>query len=309
MPLSADNTIADFARYLQFEKRYSAHTNRAYTDDLAAFKEYILKEYEHSDWFSVTGFMVRSWLSSLREKTADKPALNARSMARKLSSLRSFYKYQLKKGKIRVSPVAGISAPKTSRSLPVYIEEKQAAVVASSVTKSETWEELTCGLALALLYETGMRLNELVTMTGKQVDAYTKTIRLFGKGGKERIIPISPSLLAQLNHYEEQKKKQDWDAYNREAILLTSRGKQVYHKYIYRLINSLLAEVEATRHLKKKSPNILRHSFATHLLNAGAELNAVKELLGHSSLAATQVYTHNSIGKLRDVHRKAHPRG
>lgn len=310
MPEKPDRYLADFARYLQFEKRYSALTNRVYCDDLQAFSNYLQEEYEHHDWFTVTGYMVRSWLSSLRDKTAGKKAMEPKTIARKLSSLRSFYKYYLKQGKIRVSPVTGISAPRGGRKLPVYIEEKDAAAVLKTTFETaESWEALTCRVALALFYETGMRLNELVTLAVGQVDGYSKTIRLYGKGGKERIIPVSPQLLALLADYGRQKEQQNWETYDRERLLLTPRGKPVYHKHIYRLVNGVLSEVEDTRHLRKKSPHVWRHSFATHLLNAGAELNAVKELLGHSSLAATQVYTHNSIGKLRDVHRKAHPRG
>lgn len=306
MPIHPDQYIADFAGYLQFEKRYSAATNRAYGDDLKAFFAYLQSDYTGTDLLTVSPFMVRSWLSSLKE--GPQP-LESRTIARKLSSLRSFYKYLLKKQLLTISPVAGLTAPKAGKKLPVYVEENQAIAMLEIAGAGEGWKSITTGLIVPLFYETGMRLSELVNLKKSQVDYYTKTIRLLGKGNKERVVPMNPVLLEALKKYESLKAEQDWKQYDKEMLFLTEKGKALYAKYVYRLVNEVLKRNETTAHLSKKSPHILRHSFATHLLNEGAELNAVKELLGHASLAATQVYTHNTIGKLKEVHKKAHPRG
>ncbi len=298
--------VADFLVYLQFEKRYSPLTLRAYQDDLAEFGKYLLQEYEEKDLRAVTGFMVRSWLSGMKD---GKKPLQSATIARKLSSLRSFYKYLLRKKLVAVSPVAGLSAPKKGHKLPVYVEEKQTKKLFELAGDGEGWKALTTDLVFALFYQTGMRLSELVNLRNGQVDYWSKHLKILGKGNKERIIPVSPALLERIREYEKRKTEQDWESYDQERVLLTEKGRPVYPKYIYEMVRKTLEHNNETSHLSKKSPHILRHSFATHLLNAGAELNAVKELLGHSSLAATQVYTHNTIGKLKEVHRKAHPKG
>ncbi|GAO41190.1 tyrosine-type recombinase/integrase [Flavihumibacter petaseus] len=306
MSVTEDLFIADFLRYLQWEKRYSQHTVNAYKVDLETFREYLVKEYETAQWEAVTTFMARSWLSSMRE--GSDPYEN-RSIARKLSSLRSFYKYLMRKKAVKTSPVAVITAPKSGRKLPVYVEENQAAVLMQQMPAGGDWKSRTTILIVDLFYQTGIRLSELINLRKSQVDYYAKHLRVLGKGNKERIIPLHADMLTAIKAYEAEKAVQGWEQADQEYLLLTEKGKQLYSKYVYNIVNQLLKENEATRHLAKKSPHILRHTFATHLLNQGAELNAVKELLGHSSLAATQVYTHNTIGKLKDVHKKAHPKG
>ncbi len=303
MSANSETSLLDFLSYLQLEKRYSVLTIRAYQDDLIAFRDYLVIEFDVQELTEASAVMIRSWLSSLKE---GKEPLSASSIARKLSSLRSFYKYHLRKGHIALSPAAQLTAPKGSKRLPVYLEEKQAAQFLDKVGEGDSWAGFNTQLVLALFYQTGMRLSELVSLRHNQVDHFQKNLRVWGKGGKERIIPVQKSLLDMIRSYEDMKKK-EWGSYNPETPLLaTEKGKPVYAKYLYRLVKKHL---EGLTTLQKKSPHILRHSFATHLLNQGAELNAVKELLGHASLAATQIYTHNTIGKLKEVHKKAHPKG
>lgn len=303
MSANSENILQDFLDYLRLEKRYSALTLRAYEDDLLVFRDFLVTEFELNNLTEAGSVMIRTWLSSLKEGGSP---LAATSIARKLSSLKSFYKYCLKKGLIRVSPAAQLSAPKAAKRLPVYLEEKQAGEMLTEICKGDGWKGLTGRLTIFIFYQTGIRLSELVSLQHGQVDHYQKSIKVSGKGGKQRVIPVQQGLLDEIREYEALKKK-DWGPFQQQDnLLITERGKPVYARYLYRLVNSSLKEITT---LKKKSPHILRHSFATHLLNQGAELNAVKELLGHSSLAATQIYTHNTIGKLKEVHKKAHPKG
>lgn len=302
MHLPEDSNLTDFIDYLRLEKRYSAHTVRAYQDDLVQFAGYLLQEYEVGAISAATTSMVRSWLSAQREGNG---AVSSRTISRKLSSLRSYYKYLLKKGTVLVSPVNSLTAPKMGKKLPVYVEERQAELLFSTETFGDGWKAKTTSLILRLFYQTGMRLSELVELKPGQVNAYTRTIKVLGKGNKERIVPILPALLEELKEYETLKADQ-WEIYDKVHLLLTEKGKPMYAQYVYRIVKEYLGDVTT---LQKRSPHILRHSFATHLLNNGADLNAVKELLGHASLAATQVYTHTTIGKLKEVHKKAHPKG
>jgi len=302
MNLPEDSNLTDFIDYLRLEKRYSAHTVRAYQDDLIQFAGYLLQEYEVDAFSAASTSMVRSWLSAQREGSG---AVSSRTISRKLSSLRSYYKYLLKKGTLLVSPINSLTAPKMGKKLPVYVEERQAELLFSTETFGDGWKAKTTSLILRLFYQTGMRLSELVDLKLGQVNAYTRTIKVLGKGNKERIVPLLPALLEELKEYEALKAGQ-WEIYDKVHVLLTEKGKPLYAQYVYRIVKEYLGDVTT---LQKRSPHILRHSFATHLLNNGADLNAVKELLGHASLAATQVYTHTTIGKLKEVHKKAHPKG
>ncbi|MBC6490183.1 hypothetical protein BC349_04355 [Flavihumibacter stibioxidans] len=302
MYTSEDPHLTDFIQYLKLEKRFTGHTVRAYFDDISQFAGYLKLEYDTGSLVLASTVMVRSWLSSLKE---GKQPLSARSIGRKLSSLRSLYKYLLKKSVIPASPVASLSAPKSGKKLPVYVEEKQAERLFAGNSYGDGWKGLTTELILNLFYQTGMRLSELVNLKQEQVNFYSRTIKVLGKGNKERLIPVGQDLLEMIRHYESLKCGQ-WEQFDTVHLLLTDKGRALYPQYVYRIVNHYLKDFTT---LKKRSPHILRHSFATHLLNNGADLNAVKELLGHSSLAATQVYTHTTIGKLKEVHRKAHPKG
>ncbi len=301
------STLQPFFDYLKYEKRYSVHTLISYQTDLFSFFDYLQNMFPGSALLDIDHNYVRSWLAGLKEE-----GLTARSINRKISSLRSFFKYCLKTDEIEHSPMGKVSSPKTSKRLPVFIKEDEAARLLITLRNSvEDWKSLNALLLISVFYSSGMRLSELINLKEKQVDFEKKQIKVLGKGNKERIIPVSADLLELIRNYIEQKMnyfslKGDKGIRSVPELLVTEKGKKLYPRYAWLLVNEWLGK---TSTLDKKSPHILRHSFATHLMNNGADLNAVKELLGHSSLSATQVYTHNSIGKLRNIHKKAHPKG
>jgi integrase/recombinase XerC len=294
------NTISQpFIDYLKFEKRYSAHTIRAYQDDLEQFFVYLNSAFGETALQSVSTSFVRSWLASLKEQK-----IASKSINRKISSLKSFFKYQLRTGLLEKSPMAGIISPKSGKRLPVYVEEKDMLLLMESIDFPDNWQGRTERLLIRMFYNTGVRLTELVTLKNSQLDADAATMRVIGKGNKERMIPLSASLVDEIRLYQKEKQKNAGKP--AETLFVNEKGKSLYVKYAYLAVRKWLSRVTT---IDKKSPHVLRHSFATHLMNHGAELNSVKELLGHSSLAATQLYTHNSIEKLREVHKKNHPRG
>jgi len=292
-----------FIDYLKFEKRYSAHTVRAYRDDLDQFFSYIQLIFGDTALPGISTPFIRSWLASLKEQK-----ITSKSINRKISSLKSFFKYQLRTGQLEKSPMAGIISPKSGRRLPVYVEEKDIQLLIGQIDFPDNWQGKTDHLLIKMFYNTGVRLTELVNLKNSQVDNSAATIRVIGKGNKERMIPLSDALAEEIRSY--QKEKQNLMGPEKqeiaETLLINEKGKQLYVKYAYLAVRNWLSLVTT---IDKKSPHVLRHSFATHLMNHGADLNSVKELLGHSSLAATQLYTHNSIEKLREVHKKNHPRG
>lgn len=286
--------LKEFLSYLQFEKRYSRHTNISYENDLQQFFTYLTSQFDSPAIATITAMMVRNWLAELKQDT-----ISAKSINRKISSLKSFFKYQLKNGVITQTPMTTVTSPKVSKRLPVYIEEKHLDTLFNHVEFPDTWQGKTEKLVLALFYATGMRLSELVGLKESQLDIANRHVKVLGKGNKERVIPISADLLNQLKEYIASK------PVAAAEIFITPKGKPLNTRAVYAFVNKYLATVST---VQKKSPHVLRHSFATHLMNNGAELNAVKELLGHSSLAATQIYTHNSIEKLKEVFKKAHPK-
>ena len=275
------------------------HTIRSYRDDLDAFAVYVTEQFGGLELGGITAAVVRSWLASLKDA-----GLSSRSVNRKISSLRSFYKYLLRVGAVLQSPMAAIIGPKAGKRLPVFVEEQDMEVLFAEVWFPDDWEGLTDRLLLALLYHTGMRLSEVVGLKERLVDTGNRTIKVLGKGNKERVIPVSGVLVEMVEEYKGKKWQLEGGA-DREVLLVGKKGKKLYPKYVYRVVREYLAQVTT---IEKKSPHVLRHTFATHLMNAGAELNSVKELLGHASLAATQVYTHNTIEKLKDVYKRAHPK-
>lgn len=287
-----------FLEYLKFEKHYSVHTIRAYADDLEAFAGYLRLDFAEAELKAVSAAMIRSWLASMRDA-----GLSARSVNRKISSLRSFYKYLLRTGAVEQSPMAAIIAQKAAKRLPVFVEQEQMAELFGEVRFADGWEGLTDRLLLALLYNTGIRLSELIGLKEGQIDAGNRVIKVLGKGRKERVIPVSGAMMSAMQEYRE--KKRSLAGADMEVLLVGKKGKRLYPKYVYRAVQEYLAQVTT---IGKKSPHVLRHTFATHLMNEGAELNSVKELLGHASLAATQVYTHNTIEKLKDIYKRAHPK-
>lgn len=296
---SLERLIQHFIDYLKFEKRYSAHTIRSYQDDLIQFLDFQSLQFGVSQIPEISPAFIRSWLASLKDH-----GLSSRSINRKISTLKSFYKHQLKNGVVEKSPMSAITGPKAGKRLPVYVEQEDMAVLAEEIRFPDDWEGWTDRLILTLFYLTGIRLSELVNLKERQIDTGNRSIKVLGKGNKERVIPVSAQLIGQIGEYLGKKKMELMDP-DAEYLLVGKGGRKLYVKYAYRAVHKYLGKVTT---LEQKSPHVLRHSFATHLMNSGADLNSVKELLGHSSLAATQVYTHNTIEKLKDVHKKAHPK-
>jgi integrase/recombinase XerC len=291
-----------FIDYLKFEKRYSAHTIRAYRDDLDQFFNYLETAFGECTPAGISTSFVRSWLASLKEQK-----ISSKSINRKISSLKSFFKYLMRTEGLEKSPMTGVISPKSGKRLPVYVEEKDLQLLIGKIDFPDTWQGKTDHLLINMFYNTGTRLSELITLKINQIDLRSGTIRVIGKGNKERMIPISTSLAEEIRLYQLEKRTISMEGGTGPAdtLFINQRGKPLYVKYGYLAVRKWLSLVTT---IDKKSPHVLRHSFATHLMNHGAELNSVKELLGHSSLAATQLYTHNSIEKLRQVHKKNHPR-
>lgn len=297
MPQSEHIAIQPFMEYLRFEKRYSKHTLVAYQTDLEQFFSFLRSQYETELPEQVSTAMVRSWLAEIREE-----GVEARSINRKISALKSFYKFRMKKGWQAQSPLTAISTPRAAKRLPVYIEQAHMDTLLRHVAFPDTWQGRTEKLVLTVFYATGMRLSELVQLKISQLDFAQKQVKVFGKGSKERILPLSAEILAEIKDYLSAAPDREAGV---ETVFISEKGKPLQHRAVYEFVRRYLSLVTT---VQKKSPHILRHSFATHLMNNGADLNAVKELLGHSSLAATQVYTHNTIDQLKEVFRKAHPK-
>ncbi len=230
--------------------------------------------------------------------------MESRSINRKISTLKSFFKYQLRQQTIAVSPMTAIISPKVNKRLPQFVEKKDITTLLQDVEFPDSWGGKTDELILQLLYNTGIRQAELVGLKEIDISKSNSAIKVLGKGNKERIIPVSNQLLHTMLEYMTDKKRL-LEKYDTSFLLVTAAGKKLYPRYVYNSVNKYLGMVTT---IDKKSPHVMRHTFATHLMNSGADLNAVKELLGHSSLAATQIYTHNTIEKLKDIHKKAHPK-
>jgi integrase/recombinase XerC len=299
MPVQTNQLIQSFLDYLKYEKRYSTHTLISYQTDLIDFFDYLNVQFGEISFKDINHNFIRSWLASLKTK-----GLIAKSLNRKISSLKSFFKYQLKTGVIDATPMINVISPKIKKRLPVYVRENDTKKLIESLSQStENWKTLNARMLITIFYSTGMRLSELITLKEKQIDFSRSQIKVLGKGNKERIIPVNREVVKIIQNYQQLKRK-DFE-HTDNVLLVTEKGKKIYPKYAYLLVNQFLGE---TSTLDKKSPHVLRHTFATHLMNNGADLNAVKELLGHSSLASTQVYTHNTIEKLKNVYKKAHPK-
>lgn len=299
MPPSFLKPLQHFLDHLKFQKRYSQHTVISYQNDLTAFFDFLTVTFGEMPLPEIKASLIRSWLASLKEE-----GMESKSINRKISSLKSFFKYQLRQETLQASPMATIISPKVSKRLPQFVEKADVDTLFNYVEFPDTWQGKTDRIILQLFYNTGMRQAELVNLKEGQVDASKKVIKVLGKGNKERIIPLSPALLQQLTGYIHDKKK-SFEQFDAEYLLVSAKGARLYPKYVYNTVKNYLAKITT---ISKKSPHVLRHTFATHLMNNGADLNAVKELLGHSSLAATQIYTHNTIEKLKDIHKKAHPK-
>lgn len=291
--------IQEFLNYLTFQKRYSQHTIISYKNDLSAFFDFIIVQYNFVSISEISPSIVRSWLASIKENKA-----SSRTINRKISTLKSFFKYQLKIKNITSSPMSSINSVKISRRLPSFIAQKEINTLFQYVDFPDTWEGKTDHLLLQIFYNTGIRLSELVNLKESQVDKSNGVIKVLGKGNKERLLPVNNKLLIEVDDYLAAKRIRPGVEVN-EFLLENEKGRKLYPKYVYRVVKKYIGTVSTN---ERKSPHVLRHSFATHLTNNGADINAVKELLGHSSLASTQVYTHNSIEKLKDVYKLSHPK-
>ena len=299
MPLSERQAIQDFLDYLTFQKRYSPHTVTSYQNDLISFFDFLDLQFGPTTLPDIKPPFVRSWLAGLKQQE-----MESKSIARKISTLKSFFKFQLRQQTIAVSPMTTIISPKVNKRLPQFVEEKDIDVLLDDVEFPEGWLGKTQLVLIQLLYNTGIRQAELVSLKEMQVDRYNSSIKVLGKGNKERIIPVSSKLMKLVQDYMTEKRRSIIQV-DKDFLLINAKGKKLYPRFVYDTVKKYLSLVTT---IDKKSPHVLRHTFATHLMNNGAELNAVKELLGHSSLAATQIYTHNTIEKLKDIHNKAHPK-
>jgi len=291
--------VNDFLTYLSVEKRYSKHTTVSYRNDLSNLSEYLLATYEFSTPEFATYPMLRSWIVTLVDQEMMPKTIN-----RKIACLRSFYHFLQKKECITKDPTLKIRALKVKKSLPVFVEEDNMIKLLDQIEFDDSFDSIRDKLVLELLYGTGIRLSELIGLKTFDVNIFQKTIKVLGKGNKERIIPIHDTFITLSKVYTNKKKSESFGN-NNDFFVVNNNGEEVYPMFIYRLVRKYLDQITT---VDKRSPHVLRHTFATHLLNKGADLNAIKDLLGHTSLAATQVYTHNSIDKLKAIFDQAHPK-
>jgi integrase/recombinase XerC len=287
-----------FLNYLQFEKNDSQHTISAYSTDLNQFISFLTNNYPNFDEALVSHHSIRKWIVNLFDA-----GLSARTINRKLSVLKTFYKYLLTQELIRHNPIKKIISPKQHKSLPVFLSDVEIDNLFETLDGSE-YIVVRDKLIFELLYQTGVRLSELVNLKEKDINFVKATIKVLGKRNKERLIPVSVKLIEEIKKYL-QIKLEEHGEHQENALFLTKKGKKIYARKIQRIVKKYLSLITT---IHKKSPHIMRHTFATQLLNNGAELNAVKELLGHSNLSATQVYTHNTFEKLLKIYKHAHPR-
>ncbi len=292
--------IDSFLKYLQFEKRFSGHTLIAYKKDLEQLQRYLLETFELEDFIQVNHLMLRGWVVSLIED-----GLTPKSVNRKVATLKSFYKFLQAREHISQNPAGRLKPLKTDKKLPSFVRQSEMNNLLDGVvvTFGEDFNGKRDNLIIELLYATGIRLSEMINLKDQDVNFYQGSIKVLGKRNKERVIPISDSFVKIVKEYL--KKRADEFHIQTEFLLVTNTGEKLYPMMVYRTVKEYLNQVTT---LTKTSPHVLRHTFATHLLDKGADLNAVKDLLGHTSLAATQVYTHNSMEKLKSAFDLAHPR-
>ena len=283
-----------FITYLSSEKRFSEHTVKSYTTDLKQFTSFLSAEFQIIDDINEISFqIIRTWIASLLEK-----GISPRSVNRKISTLKSYFKFLIREGAIVENPMMKVVAPKSKKRLPVFIEEDQISTLLNEVQFEEGFVGERNKLIIEIFYVTGIRLSELINIKISDVDFPNQLIKVLGKRNKERLIPLSSSMVDSLSNFIEKNQQNQF-------LFTNLDGKKLYTKLVYRLVNKYIGKISS---VNKKSPHILRHTFATHMLNNGADINAIKELLGHANLSATQVYTHNTIEKLKTVYKQAHPR-
>jgi integrase/recombinase XerC len=292
-------TTTEFLRYLQYEKRFSLYTIEAYRTDLLQFTTYLQNQYEIADPTLILHIHIRSWAVSLMEQKSA-----ASTIRRKLSTLKSYFRYLQREKIIPRSPMLQVSLPKLGKRLPAVVPEQNLAQLLDPIETPTDYLSMRDQVIIELLYLTGMRRAELLGLKVSDLNMHAQTIKVLGKGNKERLIPISHATATLLKQYLHLR-AEAFAGTSETALLLTHQGKPAYPKLVHRIVNTYLSTVTTQ---EKRSPHVLRHSFATHLSDHGADLNAIKELLGHSSLAATQIYTHHSIERLKKIYQQAHPK-
>ncbi len=281
-----------FLRFLEYEKRYSVHTLKSYSTDLEQFIQFLSSEFQVNTVENINFQFVRSWIARLLSNN-----ISTRSVNRKITTLKTYFRFLLQENIIKQSPMQKIISPKISKRLPVFVEEIKMDELLNEIDFGEGFLSQRDRLILELFYFTGIRLSELINLKNTDIDFSNSTILVLGKRNKERLLPLTSDILSKIK---------ELNTSNKSLFLFTTeKGKQISTKQVYRLVNKYLSMVTS---LDKKSPHILRHTFATHMLNNGADINAIKELLGHANLSATQAYTHNTIKKLKTVYKQAHPR-
>ncbi len=291
--------IESFLDYITHERRYSKHTITSYENDLNQYRQYCQLQYELDDILLSTHIHVRSWIVHMSQN-----GIGAKSINRKISSLKSFFKYHKRKGNVQHSPMSRVVAPKLKKRLPSFVREENMNVLLTADLFTQDFSGIRDYTIIEILYRTGIRRAELISIQDADIDFSNKTLKVTGKGNKQRMIPLQDNLLQICRDYLTAR-DEEFETETHPAFLLTDKAKVMYPKYVYNKVTHYLGLITSN---DKKSPHILRHSFATHLSNHGAELNAIKALLGHSSLAATQIYTHNSVERLKKAHKRAHPR-
>lgn len=284
-----------FLEYLRYEKRSSSHTLLAYTNDLDQFFSYLAATYQINSISEINHIIIRSWIVRLMEQK-----ISPRSVNRKITTLKTFYKYLLRQKEVTENPMLKIQSPKTSKRLPVFVEKDKMDILLDNTAFGEDFEGQRNKLIIELFYASGMRLSELINLKDGNVNMSKCQLKVLGKRNKERIIPFNDELKELLKRYLKIK-----PVANEGYLFVNQKGGKLYEKFAYRVVNRYLSGVTT---IDKKSPHVLRHTFATHMLNNGADLNAIKELLGHANLSATQVYTHNTVEKLKNIHKQAHPK-
>lgn len=293
--MNIDNCRDRFVEYLQFEKRFSPHTLVAYQTDLSQFIDYLEHTYEIKTIEEINHSLIRSWIVDLMNHK-----ISPRSVNRKITTLKTFYKFLLRQKIVVENPMLKIQSPKTSKRLPVFVEKEKMDALLDTIEFGDDGAGLRNKLIIELFYATGMRLSELINLKESDVDLYANQVKVLGKRNKERIIPFAAELKNLIKKYMDSKPESSMD-----LLFLSDKGKKMSEKFVYTSVKMYLSQVTT---IDKKSPHVLRHTFATHMLNNGADLNAIKDLLGHANLSATQVYTHNTVEKLKNIHKQAHPK-
>ena len=288
-----------FLDFLRFERRYSAHTVTSYQTDLGQFAAYLKSAYDLADAAQATHPLIRGWVVELMQQNLDPRTVN-----RKVACLRSYYKFLLRTGGIEANPMLRIKAPKMAKKLPEFVPEEALNNLLNTFEFGEDFAGQRDQLVLEMLYGTGIRLSELIGIHADDVSLGASTVRVTGKGSKQRLVPLNPSLKLVIERYQARRAHEFGAVAG--PLLLTDKGEPMYEKFVYRTVKRYLSQITTSG--AQQHPHALRHAFATHLLGKGADLNSIKELLGHASLAATQVYTHLSVDRLKSVFEQAHPR-